>query len=87
MVGTVGFRIPVGSNILERVRVSGDPAGPGSVSLTGSTGRPSTESLSGEFSRNSKGEPWLVGDELGEDSLASVWDQEETRSVSGRRKR
>jgi hypothetical protein len=87
MVGTVGFRISAGSDISERVRVSGDPAGPGSMSSTGLTGRPWTESLSGELSRNSKGEPWLVSNELKEDSLASVWDQKETRSVSGRRKR
>jgi hypothetical protein len=66
MVGTAGLRIPVGSDML-----AGDPAGRG-LGSTGSTGRPSTESLS-EFSRSSKGDPcWLIGDEPGEDSLASV---------------
>jgi hypothetical protein len=86
MVGMVGLRIPAGSDISERfllrVRVAvserflltADPAGLGFASVsTGSTGRPSTESLSEELPRNSKGEPsWLVGKELGEDSLASV---------------
>jgi hypothetical protein len=71
MVGMAGLRIPAGSAISERL-VLAEPAGEvGSMGSTGFSVRPATELVS--ESRSSKGDPcWLVGDEPGVDSLASV---------------